>query len=192
MSLQSDLRGLAQLSLTDPERGADWLMRSNPPVGLRWLMLALSVVLGVLLGYTLPILTAPEGMAPSPMRAVGVQFGLHVASVWMITMVGHRFGGRGSFQDALLLVAWLQLILVGFQAVQLVALLILPPLAFPVAVASVAAFLWMLTGFVRQLHGFASRGAVLVGILLGAIAMGFMLAMLMLMLGFDPAELMNA
>ena len=192
MTLQTDILGLARLSLADPERAAEWLLRWNPPVAARWRMLALSVVLGVLLGYALPILSAPEGAAPSALRAVGVQFGLHVVSAWMIAVVGQRFGGRGSFNDALLLVAWVQLLLVAFQVAQLLALLILPPLAFPVAVASVAAFLWVLTGFVRQLHGFAARGAVLVGIVLGAMAMGFALAVLMVLLGLDPAELMNA
>jgi hypothetical protein len=39
------------------------------------------------------------------------------------------FGGRGTFEDALLLVGWLQVIMLGLQALQLVALVILPPLA---------------------------------------------------------------
>lgn len=186
-----DLIALARLSLTEPERGAEQVMRLNPSLQLRWQLLILSVVLGVVLAYLPPVLTAPAGFAPSPFMAVGVQLSLHVASVYLIAIIGRRVGGHGRFEDALLLVGWLQLILAGFQAVQLVTIFLMPPLAFLVAVASVAAFLWMLTGFVRQLHGFASRGAVLVGIIMAGFALGFVVAMVMVILGIDPTGLMD-
>lgn len=187
----ADLLPLARLSLTDPERAADALLRLPLPVQARWHLLILAVLAGVVLAYLPPVLTAPPGFAPSPFLAAGVQLSLHVATIFLITVVGQRLGGRGRFEDALFLVGWLQLLMAGFQALQLLILFVMPPLAVLVAMASVAAFLWILTGFVRQLHGFASRGAVLLGIIAGGFALGFALAMGMIMLGIDPTGLMD-
>jgi hypothetical protein len=72
------------------------------------------------------------------------------------------------------------------QLVQLVALLILPPLAGIVTILAIALFFWLLTGFVQALHGFQSRMMVLFGVLGSMFAAAFVVSFILIMLGVDP------
>jgi hypothetical protein len=72
----------------------------------------------------------------------------------------------------------LQFILLCVQGAQLVALLVVPPLADLLSVAGLVVFLWLLTAFVAELHGFASMGRVLAGIIGSLFAAAFVLAIL--------------
>jgi len=65
-----------------------------------------------------------------------------------------------------LLVSWLQFVLICLQVVQIVAMVLLPPLAFLIGVAGIILFFWLLTAFVAELHGFSSTIGVFVSILI--------------------------
>ena len=58
---------------------------------------------------------------------------------------------------------WLQFIMALLQAVQLVAVLILPLLAALLGLVGLGLFFWLLTGFVAELHGFRSPMQVFAG-----------------------------
>jgi len=180
---RADLTSLAVLSLREPEAGARAVIAVNPPLQARWLLLALAIVSGVVLTYLLPALAGIAGGAPSPFLALMLQVATNVAAVVLITRVGRAFGGTGRYEDALLLVGWLQLLMVGFQAVQVVAMVVLPPFAALIMVLSVAAFFWLLTGFVRALHGFSSRVLVLLGVFATVFGVAMVMALALMVLG---------
>ena len=103
----------------------------------------------------------------------------------LIHRVGKAFGGRGSFPDALLIVVWLQLLTLALQLLQLVASLVAPPLVGVIGLGGFVLFLWLMTAFIAELHGFASRGLVFLGMILTAIAAGFVLGIVLILL-FGP------
>jgi hypothetical protein len=180
------LRDLARLSIADPEKGGREILALNPPLPARWLALAAAVVLGVVVAYMLPLMAGQtEGVLP-PFAAVGMQAGVNILAIFLMTHVGRMFGGQGRLEDALLLVAWLQALMIAVQGVQLVVLLILPPLAGLVTILAVALFFWLLTGFVQALHGFPSRPMVLLGVLASLFVAAFVLSFFLLLIGFDP------
>ena len=92
-------------------------------------------------------------------------------------------GGTGSFEEAVLLMAWLQFIMICVQAVQAVALLVLPPLAGLIGIAGLFLFLWLLTNFVAVLHGFSSLIKVFLMILASAFGIAFGLSILLMLIG---------
>lgn len=182
----SELRDLARLSIADPEKGGHAVMALNPPLQARWMGLAAAVVLGVLVAYMLPLLAGRLGAVPSPFLVVAIQTGANLLAIALMTQVGRMFGGQGRAEDALLLIAWLQALLVAVQVVQLVVAVILPPLAVLVTMLAVALFFWLVSGFVQALHGFTSRPLVLLGVLGAMFATAIALSFLMLVLGIDP------
>ncbi len=187
--IKPDLKTLVRLSVTEPEKGAAAILALNPPLPARWMLMGFAVSLGVVLAYLLPVLSGRGGDLPMPFVAAGVQGGMNIAAVVLATTVGRMFGGRGRFEDALLLVGWLQLLMSGVQLIQLVAMLVMPPLAGLIMVAAVALFFWLLSGFVSTLHGFKSRFMVLLGTLGTLFAAAFVLSFVLLLLGFELPEL---
>jgi len=185
MSEALNLSSLVRLSVRDPEEGATAVIALNPPVAVRWMLLALVVTVGTLMAYLLPLLSGAGEALPTPITAAALQGGMNVAAVALIAVVGRVFGGRGSFDDALLLVGWLQVIMLGLQAIQLVVLMLLPPLASVVMIASVALFFWLLSGFICALHGFTSRFSVLLATLGTLFVAAFVFSFVLLMLGFE-------
>ncbi len=186
------LRDLARLSLTDPERGGAAVLALNPVVPARWLALGAAVVLGVILAYLLPVIAGRTAEALSPFAALAIQGGVNLLAIVLMTVVGRMFGGQGQMVDALLLVAWLQALMIAAQVVQLVALLILPPLAGMVTILAIALFFWLLAGFVQALHGFQSRLMVLMAVLGTMFMAAFVLTFVLILLGVDPRMMTDA
>jgi hypothetical protein len=189
MTLTEHLRELARLTLSDPEQGGRQLLAMNPPIEARWMAMGAAILSGVVLAYLLPVIAGQAGSVLSPFAAVGVQIGANMLAVILMTNVGRVFGGQGRFEDAVLLVAWLQALMVGVQLVQLVALVILPPFAGIVTILAIALFFWLLTGFVQALHGFQSRLMVLFGVLGSMFAAAFVVSFVLILLGVDPRGL---
>lgn len=182
---RSDIIALARLSLADPEKGAATVVALNPPLPARWMLMVFAVLSGVVLAYLLPALGGRLSDAPSPFMAVALQGGANLLAVGLIARVGRLFGGQGRFEDALLLVGWLQLLMVGAQLVQVLAMIVLPPLAGLVMIAAVALFFWLLTGFICALHGFESRFVVLMGVFGTLFAVAFAVSFVLILLGIE-------
>ena len=77
------------------------------------------------------------------------------------------------------------------QRMTLYALIALPLLNVPVFVASVAVSLWLLVGFICALHGFRSRIMVLTTGLMVFLMASYVLSLVLLALGYEPAGLSN-
>ena len=185
------LMGLVRETLVDPRAAARRIILARVPMNARWLALALVVVLSVLLGQvTIGLMLGPTGMMGGmlggPVSSIVLQGGVLLTMVFAVHQVGRWMGGGGNFPDALLLVVFLQGVMVLIQVVQIAALLLLPPLAGIVSMVGFGVFLWVLTGFVAELHGFRSLLGVFGMILATAFALAFLLALLLAMLGVTP------
>ena len=100
--------------------------------------------------------------------------------------IGALFGGRGSFEDALLAVVWVEFLMTLAQAVQFLAILALPPLGALLAIAIVAGFLWITANFIAELHGFQSLAKVGLGMIAGFAIIVTLMAALFAALGLAP------
>ena len=180
------VQGLAELmrdTLRDPRGGARAVMQMRLPMEARWLALVLMAVGSALLTHIGIAMTMPMGdtgatlALPSPIATAATQFMVLVLTAALATWVGRWAGGQGQFPDAVTLVVWLQAILLAVQLLQMVLLLLVPPLGALVGYASVALFFWLLTAFVAELHGFRSLGLTFLGVVLAILAVAFVLAL---------------
>lgn len=185
MTQTTDLFALMRLTVIDPINGGRAVLALNPPTPFRWMLLAAAVLVSVVLLYALPVLTGETAQMPSPWSFAAGQGALNVLVVALVAYGGRAFGGKGSFDDALLLMAWMQMVTVALLVVQLVTLIVLPALTVMVTAVSIVISLWMLTGFVCALHGFKSRALVLVGGVMVFTITAFILSLILLFLGVD-------
>jgi hypothetical protein len=178
---------MAWRTVKNPREGATEVLSLGVPREALWPALALVVVLSIILAQITSILVTGEpGMAGMPVgpAATGfIQLLLLVAMVVAIFWIGRAMGGTGSFQEAILLVAWLQFIMICIQAIQTVTLLILPPLAGLIGLAGLVLFMWLLTNFVAALHGFASLLQVFMMIVVSAFGIAFGLSLILTLIG---------
>lgn len=192
MTSVARIMSLAQLTLQDPRAAVRLLLALNVPLPARTMGLLLVAVVSAILasiqtGIQTGIQTEPvppliAAMTASPFRAAVLQWLILALSVVMIHGLGRSFGGKGVLPDALLVTVWLQAVMLGFQILQMLADLLSPALAALVGLASLVIFLWLITSFIAELHGFRSRGLVFLGVLGAALGLGFVLAFLLILL----------
>lgn len=180
------LLSLARFTVQNPREGARRVMQANLPVAARWAALALMAVASAMLAHLafalMPaqVRQAMDGAMSSPFSSAMLQGTLMLVSVFAIHYIGRFFRGTGRFEDALILMVWLQFILLILQVVQIVVQVLLPPAAVLVGYVSVGLFLWLLSNFVAELHGFRSVVKTLLSVIVILILIGFLLAMLLL------------
>ncbi|MGB7261844.1 MAG: YIP1 family protein [Albidovulum sp.] len=182
---------LAQ-TLRDPQGAARRLMDLRPPMEARWLGLFLVTVIGFMFTKLASVLFPAGqeaqifGFLVDPMLGLPVQAGSLVLMSFAMAYVGRIFGGNGTFADALLLVVWLQFLLTLLQTVQFIGLLVLPPLATVIGFGSIVLFLWLMTQFIKALHGFANTAKVVIGMIVSFFAIVVVLALVFMALGITP------
>jgi hypothetical protein len=183
----NSLLAMAWRTVRNPREGATELLSLGVPREALWPALALVVVLSILFAQVTSLLmTGQAGMGGMPIgpAATGfIQLLLLVVMVFAIFWIGRAMGGSGSFEEAILLVAWLQFIMVCLQVLQAAALLILPPVAGLIGVAGLVLFLWLLTNFIAVLHGFSSLVQVFIMILVAAFGIAFGLSIILTLIG---------
>ena len=196
MTLGDRIRALAQLTLQNPRQAARVLLAEGVPMRARTAGLLLVAVVSALLA-SLQVGLTPQPLDPlsafmlaSPIRAAVVQWLFLALSVVLVHQVGRAFGGRGSFPDALLIVVWLQLLMLALQVLQLVVTFFSPALAGLIGLAGFGVFLWLMTTFIAELHGFTSRGLVFLGMVLSCLAAGFVLGILLILI-LGPEAFLN-
>jgi hypothetical protein len=194
--LAEQMLALARLSLQDPRGGVRALLALQVPLPARTIGLLLMAVASALLMHLGFLILPPSDdpmavfMMASPLRAAAVQWLVLAASVLLIFRIGRAWKGKGSLPDTLLVVVWLQVIMLGVQCLQLVVFLVAPSLAGIVSLAGLVLFFWLLTSFVAELHGFASRGAVLGGILVAGFGVAMVLVLILTLI-LGPEALGN-
>ena len=182
----NSLVAMAWRTVRNPREGAIEVLSLGVPREALWPALALVVTVSILLAQTASFLAtgdAGAGMPVGPLAMGFVQLLLLVLMIFAIFLIGRSFGGTGSFEEAILLVAWLQFIMICLQVVQTFALLVLPFLAGLIGIAGLVLFLWLLTNFIAVLHGFASLGQVFVMIIASAFGIAFGLSIVLTLIG---------
>jgi len=191
---RDDFKTLAVQTLRQPEEAARWLIALNLPMPVRWMALVLAVALsGILAFAATAILGAPQDDAAPVMAITGQPLVLAATQLVAIVLgaglmagVGRMFGGRGRFEDALILTVWIEVMLLMVQLAQIVLSLALPALAGMLGILAVALFLWLTVQFTKALHGFTSGPKVLLVMFGTLLVMGFILSFFMAALGLMP------
>lgn len=173
------LSALLRETLRDPKAAMHRVLSLPIPRPALWQAFALVVILGMLLTYVSDLLLpAPENpmllvFRNTPIGTVAMALGLTLAMVIALHRAGRAFGGTGDFEGALRVVTWLQAVMFVFNAVQLLLLIVLPPLGVLMGVVNLGLTLWLLTNFVATLHGFRSLLPAFLLIIVTAMALGF-------------------
>ncbi len=179
-------------TLRNPQEAARQLIALDPPMEARWIGLLLVSVLALLetrLGMQIvPLDGQPPLFALASDPVLGVPFQVFSALLiaGSIAVIGRIFGGTGQFADALLLTIWLEFIVILAQAVQLVALALLPPVGLLFGIAAIGLLIWLLVQFTAALHGFTNLVRVGLGMVVSFLAIITILSFLMMLLGFTP------
>jgi hypothetical protein len=189
MSMGNLLR-MARDTVTNPREGAETVLALGLPRQALWLSFALVVVLSMMLGDILYLLAGmPDDgaltgpLAGSPLAAGLLQGAFLFLMAHAITLIGRAFGGMGRFEEALTLVVWLQFIIICVQVVQLLAVLLVPPMAGLVTLLAIGLFFWLLVNFIASVHGFTSLGMVFVMTVLSGFTILFLLSLILTLLG---------
>lgn len=180
---------LVRLTLTRPREAAERLLAMNVPDDARWLGFVIVVILSVILGQGALFLTEDAETTGSLLFMAMLQSTLLLGMVVAVQGVGRAMGGKGSFPDTLLLIAWLQFVMLVFQVIQTLSIVLAPPLFSLIAIASVVVFMWLLTRFIMVLHGFQSAPKVFVSIILTVFGLSMLFAIIIGLFGFGPGDI---
>lgn len=187
-----DLKQLAALTLREPASALAVMQRVNPAISTRWMALFLAVALSTLLATVARALFPVE--VDNPLAAVFAQpitlaiiqlFAMGFAAVLMAS-VGRIFGGKGEFPDALMVTAWIEMLLVAVQVVQVVVMLIFPAVATMLSLLAFGLFLYLIVQFTKALHGFSSTPLVVLGMIGTLLVVGFALSAIAVSFGILP------
>nr|MBP9950525.1 YIP1 family protein [Cypionkella sp.] len=118
----------------------------------------------------------------NPVKLAVLQSVILILVALLMHGVGRRFGGKGTLPGALALTAWLEFVLILFQVAQLITLAV-PVIAEALGFVGFVVFLWMLTQFIMELHGFVSAVKVFASIIGTLFATSLILAVVLVILG---------
>jgi hypothetical protein len=166
----------------------------DAPVSVGWLWQAL-VLLAIIAGILSwgEFVTGPKGSLPfDPSQLPGpavmslLQFGFLAMLVPVAHLAGRLFGGTGTPIGALKLVVWWQALTMVLQTAELVLFQAFPFLGLLAVIVTFAALFWTLTNGVAELHGFASPGLVLLGIIGTGVVLILLASFILAALGVAP------
>lgn len=184
-----DILAMVGRSLRAPAEGASEILSLGVPREALGTIIALVVVLSVIFAEITARLMGGEMSGPmeavfaNPVAVGAFQLAVLLVTIGAVYGIGRMMGGTGTLEEAALLVAWLQFIMVCLQVVQTVALVLVPPLGALIGIASLVLFLWLLTHFVAVLHGFQSLGQVFAMIVVSIFTLAFVLSVLLALFG---------
>ncbi|WP_313350276.1 YIP1 family protein [Paracoccus sp. (in: a-proteobacteria)] len=187
-----DLGDLMVLTLRDPDAAIRVLRGLDLPMVTRWMVLLLAVSLSTLLAglslllFPIEVDNPVSRMLSEPMTLAGIQFGAMALSALFVAHIGRLFGGHGNFADALLAVGWVELMLVGLQAVQVVMMLLFPATATMLSMLAFGLFLYLAVTMTKALHGFTNTAKVVVGLIGSVFVLGFVLSLIAAAFGIVP------
>lgn len=188
----ADLIGMAFLALRDPDGSARRIIALNVPLRTAWEVLAFVVVLSALatigaeaLGLAEPVMVYGEEQESFSFGLSMVNGLVLAVAALLIHSVGRAFGGTGELADSVMLMAFLQFILILLQVVQFLVFIVLPPLAGLFSILALLLLFWLPTNFTATLHGFRSRPAVFVGLVVAGVVMLFSVSSLLGMYGLE-------
>ncbi len=191
-----NLLAMTWRSITNAQEGAEEVLALGVPRQALWLSLATVVVISTVISQAQSVFfqslgaELPDGLLGNTLAMGAILFVILAITAYAIWIIGGFFGGKGSLEEALLLVAWLQFIMIVVQLAQLVAMLLLPPLAALILLAGFILFFWLLTNFVAVVHRFQSRALVFLMIIVSAFVLAFLAGIVLSIIGVDLSSMM--
>lgn len=173
----SDLFELIRETVLTPGAAARRILALDLPMQARWIGLAIVIALSAVLATLSQMMmwAATDGQlggAPAgPVWMALLQGALLVYGAWAMAFFGRRFGGRGTFADALVLLVWMEFVLIAGQTVQMALMLLFPLVAGLLTFALILLMVWLLIRFTAALHGFSNMVLVslaVMGIFIGS------------------------
>ncbi len=192
-----NLLAMTWRTITNAREGAEEVLSLGIPRQALGLGLATVVVISTAISQAQSVFfqaigaETPEGLMGNAIAMGAILFVILVVIAYSIWIVGRFFGGRGTLAEALLIVAWLQFVMIVVQLGQLVAMLLLPPLAALILLAGFILFFWLLTNFVAVVHGFQSRILVFLMMLVTAFVLAFLAGIVLSVLGIDLSSMVE-
>lgn len=189
--MRLSLPALVRLTLTEPQRAAAYVKEHTPSQDRALEFALLVVALGAFVSALLAPLSGSAdlpgigALVRNPLLLAIVDYMVLLITVVLVHVIGRMFSGRGRFEEAVMLVAWLQFVMICFQIAIAFVSWVLPPLANPSAFAANLFAVWLLARFVAVLHGFRSHWGVLGGIVLAALVVAFIMGLLLGLLGLS-------
>lgn len=190
--MPDDIQGLLRLigqSFSDPSTAAHTLYARRYDRGTLWSLMVLVTALSVvMLGISNTITGVPEELKDVALQITPFAYALILGStlvllVFGVYFIGQIFGGKGHFPETLMCIIWLQVLSLALQVVQLVAILIAPPLVGVVSLIGLGLVLYSLGHFINVLHGFDSLLKSFGTFALAIFGMAFGFAMILAMVG---------
>jgi hypothetical protein len=167
-----------------PREAASTLLSMGVPKPVLWPTFALLVVLSVMLIFVSGPPTGPNGeelVSPFGLTISSAVAG--AASVFLVWKIGELLGGKGGFDETLLLTVFLQgMIFVG-QLIELAIILAVPLIADIYYMALILFMFWLNLNFIAVLHGFGSLWRAFGVLILASIGVAFVLIFAMSLAG---------
>ncbi|MDF1716401.1 MAG: Yip1 family protein [Antarcticimicrobium sp.] len=176
---------LILLSVKEPAEVARRLIAMQLSREVLWTGLALAAVANTLLfslsGLLMPGPSVVMPLFQSPFSyLVMVTVGL-ILTVAMLYWAGRLLGGRGTVQDVLAMVLWLQVLRILVQVATLILSLTIPMLAMLLVLAATVLGIYILLHFVDQAHRLNSLpragGVLILSFVLMAVALSVLLTL---------------
>lgn len=145
--------------------------------------------IGMVLAF-IAVRLSPGALDPSttfvlanPLLGAAFQLCVLAAVVGGIVHVGRFFGGKGGVTGALATVVWLDFVMLLIQALQIGAIVLVPPIATFLSIAAVIWVIWAMACFVSELHGFQNPIVVMGGVVLSMAVLFFGIALVLTFIG---------
>lgn len=156
------LRDLIVLTIREPARAAQILLQLKLSREALWTGLLLVAVLNTMLFSLSNLLVPSPQLLPLFMESPTIYLIMIFAGLLLTCMavhwVGRAAGGKGSLQDVMVLIVWLQGLRVLVQCASLLLILTVPFLSMLLVLAAAAIGLYITVHFVNQAHRFNSIG----------------------------------
>ncbi|PHQ97730.1 MAG: YIP1 family protein [Marinosulfonomonas sp.] len=179
-------------TIRDPREGARKVMAREMERRQRWETLLLIAVLSAVFAFISISLSTNlsdaqlDDVARMNPFVLGLsQIFVLVVMVFAIHLIGGIAGGEGSLDDAILLVAWLQFVLICLQVLQIIAAVVMPFVAVVIGLVGLFVVFRLLTVFVAELHGFRSTVSVFIAVLVVMIVLATVISLVFGAFGID-------
>lgn len=183
------LKELVVQTVKDPRGAAEWVLAQQVERSVLWMALVLATALNALLfgvsNFLFPTnMEMPlAGLFSNPLLYATVQGGGLVITIFVLTWVGGMMGGRGSLDDVLIVLTWLQFMRVLAQALVIGVGVILPALGGVLSLAILVLSIWILLHFINAAHGFGSLGKAFLVLFLAALGVSFGISIILTLIG---------
>ena len=187
---------MAWRSVVDPRAVAKEMLALSIPTNVLWQALIAVVLLStVFSGLVSMIFGASAGseivnLMSRPLVSAGSSLVLIAGGIYALHWAGRFFNGQGTFEEMLLMITWLQIV-VFIAEIALVAMIqILQPLGVLMVIAFFGASIWILICFVDAVHRFDNLAKAIGVILVAGIGLLVTLTTLLALLGVSPEAML--